>query len=900
MKKFGLLATMIFVSSLFFTGCGNSSNDNGIAEDEDGGPIVVIPPVDGGPIVVIPPVDGGDTGGDTAGGTGDSTEIEVNPGVNPPPVPPETDSNITGTTLGGCDTLAEARVLSTDAVDFNKSYVNTTNVSTPTGGLQDNRHNATNNNVPKRLSTLVKAKSRSGDVADVGTDGNLTHPIIVSYQQQVVGDYELGDASADIPDPDQRDALFVGVSYDNGATWKNTQLSHSENTSSIEVEWNGVTIPYNGHVQKPTMAVQGNHILIAYHDKFCPSRNPLNLEQNLVTLEFETDYFATVGNQGTIDYEGLHIEFNDKYVYEAPFSCVWTVRGIFNEDPVDGIDYNITWHKPMQLTSGMRDSNKIAIAASKAGFAIAWQEDPEGLRAGDAKGPGEGWSGATTNHGADIWYSSIKMDDFNKSIGIDDNITSEVPMNYPVRITDNEICQPDDNKIYCQEICNIGEVTITTTNNNKTDSVTRCYTHDTDWLLTGAPDLWEHPDLNDTAVLDGDTGASRPAISIIETDEGESVVLLGYEETKGLSLSQAAAQDQDQGTSTTNVELEGKSVYFESFNFNAIDDFNASVPDTMFNVAMPLVSAGDIINVRVPDQNNTDSKIYENARRLVIGTQVDACDVQNYTFAILYKQSYDTQGASSDMFVRVNNGLTYDSFIALPSGHSVGDLNVTNVSAQDINVSSEAGNSAQDYVEPSWSEFNLIAQTYDNDIENTYSPRIFLRGDNIFTGYAYTPDDTGNFPSNFHPHVYMNGVWQGPENVSKLIQGHITSEDPRFIPTPKALANTLPSDASNPNVLWVSWGTINTDPAVDAPEGIYFKRGIFDGTTWNWDENATKIADREGALVQESAVQVLATPDGKTLHNVWVQEVEEAEYDLNDPFHGLDTWYGRVDINETE
>ena len=66
MKRFGLLVTMILASSLLFTGCGNSSNGNGVASIID----------DDNPIVVIPPVGGGDTGGDT-GDDGDDGENEI-------------------------------------------------------------------------------------------------------------------------------------------------------------------------------------------------------------------------------------------------------------------------------------------------------------------------------------------------------------------------------------------------------------------------------------------------------------------------------------------------------------------------------------------------------------------------------------------------------------------------------------------------------------------------------------------------------------------------------------------------------------------------------------------------------------------------------------------------------
>ncbi len=75
---------------------------------------------------------------------------------------------------------------------------------------------------------------------------------------------------------------------------------------------------------------------------------------------------------------------------------------------------DIVWFKPERLTSGRRDVYIPMLGSARgAGFAIAWQEDPSGLRPGKGKGPGEGWSGAITNHKSDMWYSFISYDDFN-------------------------------------------------------------------------------------------------------------------------------------------------------------------------------------------------------------------------------------------------------------------------------------------------------------------------------------------------------------------------------------------------------------------------------------------------------------------------------------------------------
>ena len=67
---------------------------------------------------------------------------------------------------------------------------------------------------------------------------------------------------------------------------------------------------------------------------------------------------------------------------------------------------DIVWFKPERLTSGRRDVYIPMVGSARgAGFAIAWQEDPSGLRPGKGKGPGEGWSGAISNHKTDIWYT---------------------------------------------------------------------------------------------------------------------------------------------------------------------------------------------------------------------------------------------------------------------------------------------------------------------------------------------------------------------------------------------------------------------------------------------------------------------------------------------------------------
>jgi hypothetical protein len=610
---------------------------------------------------------------------------------------------------------------------------------------------------------------------------------------------------------------------------------------------------------------------------------------------------------------------NDKEVYEVPFSCVWTARGIMDTNG------NVTWHRPMQLTTGVRDSNHIWAEGSEAGFAITWQEDTTGLRSGKAAGPGEGWSGATTNRGSDIWYSSIKMEDFEatdpNSTTSDTSIVGTRPaslnnLHYPVRITDNEMCSSTDKKAYCSALCTEYGSELFTTQNNAEAETDRCYTYDIDMLD------------NTRVILNGDTGASRPALKILKTDNNEDVVVLAYEETKGLTVRTPGVGDQTQGEEDTVIEFEGKSVYFESFNFNAIDsfdptaeDFNSSdVNSSFLKVAMPLVSAGNIVNTKVPDQTDPSNMIYENARRVVIGTHVDSCKAKNLSFAILYKQSFETQGESSDMFVRVNDGFKYENFVPLATGYGQ-ELNATNVSAQ---VNREVATIADYNV--TWSSANLDDNTYENGYENTFSPRIFLRGDgvssdNIFVGFEYTPNSPsteeeanqdGGFPSNFHTHIYMNGKWQGPVNVTQVVVPSATTVDARFFTTPQGTGSGLASDLSNPNVLFVTWGEIGW--VIDGKDGLgkaetdlFYKRALYDSVNgWVWDVNASKLSAIAGGAVEEKEVESLASPDGKTIYNVWLQESDPdtlAQYEndkdvnISENFTGVDSWFGRIDYN---
>ncbi|MBU1231721.1 MAG: hypothetical protein KKD01_19015, partial [Proteobacteria bacterium] len=216
--------------------------------------------------------------------------------------------------------------------------------------------------------------------------------------------------------------VWAGVSRDDGNTWKRKNISRSGNRTSFTLA-NGSE--YYGDCKKPVIQVQGNKILIAWSSKYARGGKPryaivttTGIEDDPSTLKDETSYeyddpyavddiWGVSGPQRSRDYT------EDGYpeVGEVPYSALWTCRGVIasQTDVNAGVgDFvgDIVWFKPERLTSGRRDVNQIFIgAASGAGFGVIWQEDPDGVRPGRAVGPGEGWSGATTSHKTDIWYS---------------------------------------------------------------------------------------------------------------------------------------------------------------------------------------------------------------------------------------------------------------------------------------------------------------------------------------------------------------------------------------------------------------------------------------------------------------------------------------------------------------
>jgi hypothetical protein len=230
---------------------------------------------------------------------------------------------------------------------------------------------------------------------------------------------------------------------------------------------------------------------------------------------------------------------------------------------------------------------------------------------------------------------------------------------------------------------------------------------------------------------------------------------------------------------------------------------------------------------------------------------------------------------------------------------------------------------------------NLDDYPGENPYDNTFSPRAFMRGADIYTGFAYTPNgdrtEKGNEASNFwihrfndtanhadisdiDPALIVDGLaWLGPQQVS-FEQGGTSALDPRFVPTPAynktGVDAGLESDKSNPDVLLMSYGTADADHELD----VLYSRSTDQGETFEYhiidagDDGVEGTADDQVRFhflskwalpVEEKEVQLIGSPDGNMGFNVWLQE-SDVPPDGVDNNLGLESYLGRVDWNCTE
>jgi len=408
---------------------------------------------------------------------------------------------------------------------------------------------------------------------------------------------------------------------------------------------------------------------------------------------YEEDIWGVAGPQRSVDYtdEGY------PEVGEVPYSCVWVARGtIVTQEMIDADGYwastyvdeeneikyyevgDIVWFKPERLTSGRRDANQVFMGgASEAGFAIAWQEDPDGLRPGQAKGPGEGWGGATTNHKTDIWYSYITWDDFGV---VDENFVSHgtqdqksheqdeqilgrpkalVPMSLPIRLTDNDALNTDnllvelDAEGYPVEDENGNWIPIIKEDYPEDSNGDHDGSHKFGWVYKDDLCVDWYDKINNQAeekrvcvtadgrLMDGNTGASRPNLFLQKYKKPDGTVsawaIFAYEESKGLGSGPPGHVSGEGPYGDEYLAEEGKNSFYDSFDFQTPqygDGFDIEDPQTAPALTSSMVSDHTLINLPEKEYTVTTDNGYEPGFGFVGDYVEDVTIDQGYSFVV--------------------------------------------------------------------------------------------------------------------------------------------------------------------------------------------------------------------------------------------------------------------------
>ena len=625
--------------------------------------------------------------------------------------------------------------------------------------------------------------------ADGTADDNVcqVQPIVVSYEEEVEP-YGVSD-------------VFLAVSLDDGATYKRYNLSKTGDRSSFSTE-DGET--KYGDSRKPVQQVKGNFIAVSWTDKFCSTGRPAYAECTLdangdpivdaddkCIAPVYPDLYGVAGSQGSIDYDA-DPEYQDLGLGEVPYSCVWASRATMNKlgymDPKGAPVVQL--YKSERLTSGSRDALQIFMGGGGgAGFAMAWQEDPDGLRLGSAAGPGDGGSGATTNNQTDVWYSWVGWGQKFSAIDTADvpsgdpqdtnedgtpRVRALYPFSVPVRITDNAACNEDNYLSPGRPWC----------------------AYDFDQDAEGKADYCDHfvtvDDKNvcvasDGRLLNGDTGASRPNLFLQPyTDAAGNTAgawaILAYEETKGLGefvpdYCDGQIADADQEACEFFALFQGKDVYYHSFDFKKPETIAAGLrvngpyrdPDghTYWlddTVALPYTPAQSLANLYPADSRY----VTENARRIRFmlqgaGMVPTTASTGRTPLLALWKQGIEGKGGPSDiMLARMSAPLgslpADDGYNPKLNPYAASNFTctaydgvndpatclagrVTNMSAVTVEGTDEDTEGGVPKVtEWSWSLSNLLDESYANPYDNAIAHRGQIRGGFVVMGYSWTPN----------------------------------------------------------------------------------------------------------------------------------------------------------------
>ena len=506
------------------------------------------------------------------------------------------------------------------------------------------------------LNQVQETRPTAKPLVAAFTDGYVTHIDGIGF---------IGHGRRDV---------FASVSFDDGATWKKTNLSNS-GTKRIKVATDGKPFYYYGDVIRAYHSMAGNKIMAIWVSRYCDQGNPSYLlaGSGLVdplTGQPYADIFKVGGQQGYVDYSDPDPKEYYPTVGKIPYACVWTARGTIESttDLKGNKISTVLWRQPERLTSGVRDAHRIEVScALNAGCAVSWQEDPAGLRPGDGEGPGEGWSGAVAHKGTDVWYSFMDWSHFDAADvngdGVADDLTTILAagtapkvvhrMPIPVRLTDNEKCSPGDSKPYCslpldlnldgmaaEYICSEAGGSVSFVN-KQGDTVEAC--------IAG-----------DGRIFTGQTAATRPRIALQSYKKADGTysawTVLAYEENKALG---ELDLDDDGFIDGTTIPAEiGKNARYVSFEFNKPELVQQNLQLNQPAIDWVTKTFTDLHAVEgVKDKLMIDAALYETeiARRTALMVQPWGKVVNStskLSAIVLFKQGIINQGGPADIMLR--------------------------------------------------------------------------------------------------------------------------------------------------------------------------------------------------------------------------------------------------------
>lgn len=693
------------------------------------------------------------------------------------------------------------------------------------------------------------------------------HPLAVAYMEED----ETHRGKFDI---------HAAVSLDEGATWKRINLSNNVKRQS---EYNGricfskddeghdhdgddegvdgverrlqddhdggsqTPFTIQGDNFKPMIVAKGDKILVAWTSKNCKGGVPGNQGEgdgpfmyNFGDPENKLERSDRDASDRSLvkGAQWCHANFPD--VGNVPFSCVWAARG-----KVEG-DGTIVWTKPERFTSGRRDAFQLVAAGHSKAWALAWQEDPRGLRVGEAEGPGDGMSGATVNHKTDIWYSYLEGSKFWDVDGPDEgssrmNIVTR--FSEPVRVTDNAACKVehdvDENGDPARD--DDGDILVRDVEGKP--------------IFKGAPyckdlcdieDLYEDPNPQakyplsckaGNIPLNGDTGASRPNMFLIEDPDPDSIrVVLAYEESKGLGKGPGEGHRRLQDEPAEREDW-GKNIYYHTFFYDKPDE----------------IAHGTMINLPELTESNEPAAVTEdgtefftkNARRvrMIVQPPKNMGDEQ-LAMALLYREGDEGHGHPAHIIMRRFTG-----------GYTTEHLECTKTrkhpyTKEDVCVEGSIDVNEDNTPDP------------DAEYDNARAHRGFLRGDFLVVGYTYT-DKWGRGNPDRHDFFVRrsfdggkkwtnaNGIKEDPVNLSNIKEPGEAPQswsvmEPRLYATPGTIGKQPKlSDVQNSAVYYVAYSTTHQpehgDENMETDDGKDKPRDLLWTMTDNYGESYMKV-----------------------------------------------------------